>query len=400
MGPRLLHRLRAGIAVVRPAGWLVGGLGLTAALVAWLTGWRELAVLAAASGCLLLLAGCFLLGRTQVRVDLRLEPIRVVAGDSVAAGVQVTNLARRRLLSTTLEVPVGPQGVAVHRYSLGSLAPGATEEESFTIRTHRRGVIPVGPVLTRRGDPLGLLSRDVAWTPELEVLVRPPLLHLESFGAGLLRDLEGITHDAVSTSDLAFHSLREYVPGDDLRHVHWRSSAKVMAAAGENALLVRQYLDTRRSHACVVVDDRPEAFGGPDDFETALAAAASIAVRALVDEFEVSLVCGSRASIGTDGQAALDAVCRAEPGGAGLVETARGAAVQAPDTSVVFLITGAECAFADLQRAGAAFGPQVRRFAILVDPAGTSRVREVAGLPVLHLKVREDLAALLRWSAS
>ena len=55
-------------------------------------------------------------------------------------------------------------------------------------------------------------------------------------------------------SDLAFHALREYVPGDDLRHVHWRSSAR----AGE--LLVRQYHDTRRNHATVVVDADPAAY--------------------------------------------------------------------------------------------------------------------------------------------
>ena len=171
----------------------------------------------------------------------------------MAAGVLVVNSASTRLVPTTLEVPVGS---AVHRYGISSLAPGATHEESFTIRTERRGVIPVGPAMTRRGDPIGLFSRDMVWTPVREVLVRPHLVPMESLGAGLLRDLEGVSTDAVSQSDLAFHALREYVPGDDLRHIHWRSSAKVMASTGESSLLVRQYLDTRRSHATIVVDDR------------------------------------------------------------------------------------------------------------------------------------------------
>lgn len=313
----------------------------------------------------------------------------------MAAGVAVTNRASSRLVPTTLEVPVGS---AVHRYGISSLAPGATHEESFTIRTERRGVIPVGPAMTRRGDPVGIFSRDVVWTPVREVLVRPHLVPMESLGAGLLRDLEGVSTDAVSQSDLAFHALREYVPGDDLRHIHWRSSAKVMASTGESALLVRQYLDTRRSHATIVVDDRLASWADPEDFETAMAVAASIAVRAVLDEFDVSFVCGSHASSGSDGHLTLDAVCRADFGPRGVVESGRQASMLAPDTSLAFFVGGSATEFTDLLRAAAAFPPEVRRFGIVVEPDGTSRVTETGGLPVLHLAAKEDLGGLLRWS--
>ncbi len=389
------ERLDRILGIVKPVGWVILGIGIGATLLAQFAHWREMAVIAAACALLLLLAAPFLLGRTNVRVDLGLEPERVMAGESAAASVLVTNTATRRLLPTTLEVPVGS---AVHRYGIGSLAAGAGNEETFTIRTERRGVIPVGPATTRRGDPLGIFSRDVTWTPVREVLVRPPLLPLESLGAGLLRDLEGVSTDAVSQSDLAFHALREYVPGDDLRHIHWRSSAKVMASTGESSLLVRQYLDTRRSHATLVVEDRLAAWPDPADFETAMAVAASIAVRAILDEFEVSFVCGQQASSGADGHLALDSVCRADFGAEGLVNTGRRAVSVAPDTSLCFFITGPEGEFRDVQRASAAFPPEVRRFAILVDPAGRSRVSEAGGLPVLHLADKNDLAGLLRWS--
>ncbi|CUR61125.1 conserved hypothetical protein [metagenome] len=381
--------------VIKPIGWLVLGLGLGAAMLATFTAWRELAVLGTACLLLLVLAVPFLLGRTSVSVDLRLQPERVAAGESVAAGVVVVNRAASRLVPTTLEVPVGS---AVHRYGISSLAPAATHEESFTIRTERRGVIAVGPAMTRRGDPVGLFSRDMVWTPVREVLVRPHLIPMESLGAGLLRDLEGVSTDAVSQSDLAFHALREYVPGDDLRHIHWRSSAKVMASTGESALLVRQYLDTRRSHATIVVDDRPSAWADPEDFETAMAVAASIAVRAVLDEFDVSFVCGRHASTGSDGHLALDAVCRAELGDRGLVESGRQASSLAPDTSLAFFVGGSGTEFTDLLRSAAAFPPEVRRFGIVVDPAGNSRVTETGGLPVLHLAAKEDLGGLMRWS--
>ena len=93
-------------------------------------------------------------------------------------------------------------------------------------------------------------------------------------------------------SDLAFHALREYVPGDDLRHVHWRSSAK----AGE--LLVRQYHETRRGHVTVLLDDRRSSYPRLGDFELAVSVAASIALRAVRDDFDTYLRCGSHLARG------------------------------------------------------------------------------------------------------
>jgi hypothetical protein len=381
--------------VVKPTGWTVLVVGALAGLASWQMGWSELAVVAAACGLLLALALPFLLGRTKVEVQIRAEPQRVIAGESVAAEVRVTNLASRRLVPTVLELPVG---ASLHRYGLPTLARGETHEESFTVRTERRGVIALGPASTRRGDPLRLFSRDLPWTKVTEILVRPPMVPLDSLGAGLLRDLEGVSTDAVSQSDLAFHALREYVPGDDLRHVHWRSSAKAMAAAGQTQLLVRQYLDTKRSHATVVVDDSASAWLSPDDFETAMSVAASLAVRAVLDDFETSYMCGDQAASGTSGHIALDAICRSGFGRTGLVGAAHRAAMVAPDTSLLFVITGPGAGFDDLQRAATAFGTQVRRIAMVVDPSESSRASEADGVPILRLSLKDDLGSLLRWS--
>jgi len=377
------------VKVVNPLGWAILMVGLVLAWAAAQTGWRELAVVSAAFLLLLVLALPFLLGRTNVRVEVVLEPQRVVAGESVAAGLSVTNLAPRRLLPTLLELPVG---AALQRYAVPSLAPSGVHEEAFAVRTERRGVIAVGPATTRRGDPLSIYSRDVPWTGVTEILVRPPMVPLDSLGAGLLRDLEGVSTDAVSQSDLAFHALREYVPGDDLRHVHWRSSAKA------SQLLVRQYLDTRRSHATIVVDDARSSWATDDDFETAMSVAASIAVRAVLDEFEATFVCGDQASSGSDGTRALDAVCRAGLTGAGLIAAARRASRTAPDTSLLFLVSGTGTSFETFQRAAASFPPEARRFAVIIDATRRTRVSETGGLPVLHLAAKDDLAALLHWS--
>ena len=138
--------------------------------------------------------------------------------------------------------------------------------------TQRRGVIPIGPATTVRGDPFGLLRRAVTWT-ELHRAVRATGDRAARVARRRLAARpRGQTTNDLSMSDLAFHALREYEPGDDRRYIHWRSSAK----AGR--FLVRQFLDTRRSHIAVVVDsDAGRPTPTASDFELAISAAASIA---------------------------------------------------------------------------------------------------------------------------
>ncbi len=370
-------------------GWASVLVGLLGLLIGRREGWTELTAIGALCLVLVALAGLFLFGRTTVRVELEIAPVRTTVGSPSSGAVHLVNTARTPLLPILLELPVGP---AVARFRLPVLMPDQPHEELFVVPADRRGVYPVGPAMTRRGDPLGIVSRDLTWGEEIEVFVRPRMIPLDSLGGGLLRDLEGVSTDAISMSDLAFHALREYSAGDDLRHVHWRSSAK----AGQ--LLVRQYVDTRRSHATLVIDQNPDAYADLGDFETAVSAAASVAVRAALDDFEISLVCGEHAGDG-DANRVLDVSCRVEPGPRPLAETARAAAELAPDTSLLLVISGSRADFATLQRAASAFPVEVRRLLVQVDPDRPTRVSEVGGYQALSLNRLEDLAGLLQWSA-
>ncbi len=235
---------------------------------------------------------------------------------------------------------------------------------------------------------------------------------LESLGAGLLRDLEGSVTEDQSMSDLAFHALREYQPGDDRRYIHWRSSAK----AGR--LLVRQFLDTRRSHVTVLVDPDPRSyrFGEqtareitagrtqppPDgslpvvrDLETAISVGASVAVRAHRDEQDVTVVCGRYTVTDGTAQRTLDTLARVEPGEADVVAMATTAATVAPDTSVVLIATGPGREFVDLQRCAAQFGPEVRTVVVVVDPEAGRGIRHAGGLTLLSLDALASLRVAL-----
>jgi uncharacterized protein (DUF58 family) len=110
---------------------------------------------------------------------------------------------------------------------------------------------------------------------------------------GVLRDLEGRTTNDTSLSDLAFQALREYVPGDDQRHIHWGATATRSSLSGSTSLMVRQFLDTRRTHAGIILDASRGAYADDGEFEVAVQVAASLAQRAVRDKVDLSQASGS-----------------------------------------------------------------------------------------------------------
>ena len=397
---------------VSPLGWGVAALGAASWWLGARYGWIELLMLGAAT--LVLLAACVLLavGRTRVSIDAEVDPSRVVVGDPATGRVIVGNTGSVPILPLLVELPIG---VSAARFVLPPLGSGTEHEELFVVPTHRRGVIPVGPARTVQGDPFGLVRRTVLWTEVTELFVHPRTVAIESLGAGLLRDLEGSVTEDQSMSDLAFHALREYQPGDDRRYIHWRSSAK----AGR--LLVRQFLDTRRSHITVLVDTDPASYrdgtevareireitagrtlpvpGGalPEvrDLETAISVAASIGMRCHRDDQDVTIVAGSNAVSKAHPQRTLDTLARVEAGPADLLHMSTTANALAPDTSVCLVVTGPHREFGMLQRVGTQFPPEVRTIAIVVDPLAERSVRRAGSVTVLTVDALRNLRAVL-----
>src|SRR5690606_28953331 len=137
-----------------------------------------------------------------------------MAGDDVQVGLTVTHLSGLRVARPLVRIGAGGQEALWTR--MPTLRPGATVRHEIPLDTPRRGVLVVGPVEHVRTDPLGLLRSTRQWAPAVEVYVRPRMIGLRSLSLGQLRDMEGAATETVSMDDLAFHALREYVPGDDL----------------------------------------------------------------------------------------------------------------------------------------------------------------------------------------
>jgi len=377
--------------VVRPLGWIVAALGALLWIVALTLGWKEVMIAAAVVTAIVLLCLPFLFGRTTYEVGLDLTRTHVVVGERAVGALSLANRTSRALLPAEVVLPVGTgRGI----FQVPRLAPGAEHEELFAIPTQRRGVLSVGPVSVLRGDPLGLFERTHDRRHAVELFVHPRTSTLDGLSLGHLRDLEGLPVQHLSRDDVSFHALREYQPGDDLRHVHWKSTARV----GE--LMVRQYEETRRSHFVVALSTSPDEYRSPDEFELAVSVAGSIGLRALRDSRTLDVRTQKGALRALTPRRFLDELSIVEhsrPREGGIAALAGSLAATAPQAAVAVLVTGSKADAAELRVACARLPFGVRVVAVVADDRVDSpALRRIGDADVVTLGDLDQLAGAVR----
>ncbi|MFJ9633009.1 DUF58 domain-containing protein [Streptomyces sp. NPDC101175] len=239
--------------------------------------------------------------RTRYRVagSRRLSPARVPAGSEARVHLRMDNVSRlpTGLLMLQDRVPyvLGPRP----RFVLDRVEAGGRREVSYRVRSDLRGRYPLGPLQLRLTDPFGMceLTRSFSTFDTLTVIPRvealPPVRlsgEAKGYGDGRNRSLALAGEDDVIP--------RGYRYGDDLRRVHWRSTARY----GE--LMVRREEQPQRARCTVLLDTRGIAFAGqgPDSaFEWAVSGAASVLVHMLERGFSVRLLTDTGNSVPGEG---------------------------------------------------------------------------------------------------
>lgn len=345
------------LAVISTLGRAVLVIALLALAGGLVLGWAELVAIAAVLLLAVLLAVAFILGRPSYEVQIDLAALRVVVGERASGEIRVRNTAERSVAPSLIELPVGR---AVAAFPVPRLDPGQTHDELFTIPTQRRAVLRMGPVRSVRRDPLELLRRQLEWTTPEDIYVHPRTVRLDNSSTGFVRDLEGLATKDLANDDVSFHALREYVPGDDLRHVHWRSSART------NTLMIRQFEETRRSQFVILLSTRLADYTDEDEFELAISVAASLARSAQIDGKEVSVFTSDHRLPAPTPDRLLDAFSGVEPSTARVSfgERARVVAADVPGASVVALVSGAAAPVEDLRVASIRIPVIARCFAV------------------------------------
>ncbi|MBQ1064325.1 MULTISPECIES: DUF58 domain-containing protein [Micromonospora] len=294
------------------------GIGLlVAALVLLGVGFRyaypELTVLGAAAGVAVGYGVVNAAWRPRLSVARRADPDRVARGEPAAMELTVRNTGRLRAANLVAEDRCAGALVPV---PLLRLRPGRDTVVRYDVPTHRRGVVPVGPLRVVRRDPLGLVALARGYGGTVPVWVHPRIHPLSAVPTGAGRSLDGRT-DSVPHGSITFDSLREYVVGDELRRVHWRTSARV----GE--LMVRENVDTSLPRLVVVLDNRASAHPGrvggvAESFESACEAAASVVAAAVREDLPVQLLLVVPAEVEPEGAAGpLDRLAAVELADAG-----------------------------------------------------------------------------------
>lgn len=388
--------------VISATGWLVLAVAVVSFAIAWGLGWIELAFVGATLLAALLVAIPFVFGRVRYRVAIELQPRRVVAGERALGRLAVQNLGDAPSVPSQLELPVGA-GLA--EFVIPAIAPGGEHEELFAVPTQRRAVIVAGPAASVRGDQLGLLRREVRWTDPVELFVHPVTARLKPSAAGLVRDLEGEVTRTITNNDISFHALRAYEPGDALRNVHWRTSART------GQLMVRQYEETRRSQLLLVQPTRADHYASDAEFELAVSVLASLGVQVIRDATRLA-VATDRLTLNTATPTALlDDTSRIEPvGDLGAARAATGdgaptatvrdlvreAARRIPAPSVVIVVAGSRTPVAEFRAVEPVFGADTQVIAFRAEVGASSRIARVGESTVVTVGALDELSRLVR----
>ncbi|WP_117208312.1 DUF58 domain-containing protein [Allorhizocola rhizosphaerae] len=263
--------------------------GLAATLSALVLGEKDLLRVSILLLALPLLAAWHV-GRARYKLACQrsLDPYRVQAGGTARVLLRLQNVSRlptgTLLLEDKLPYALGSRP----RLVLDRLGAQQASSVAYTVRAELRGRYEVGPLTLRMTDPFGLCEMTRAFPSSDRLTVIPqvtplPMVRLagEYVGTGDSRARSVAVH---GEDDAA---TREYRQGDDLRRVHWRSTARV----GE--LMVRREEQPWESRATVVLDTRSYGHRGEGptgSFEWAVSAVASISVHLRQSGYKMRLV--------------------------------------------------------------------------------------------------------------
>ena len=392
--------------VITPLGWSMLVIVPAAFAIGYGLGWVELVAVAFAGTVLISVAAVYLVGRNAFSIELSVPHSRVVVGERASGLLTVVNPTRRRLIGVKIEVPIG-RGLA--EIAMPGLARGASFRHEFLVPTTHRGVLSIGPVRTVRADPVGLVRRELVWTDATELFIHPRTIGIPSTSTGFVRDLEGHPTKDLSNSDVSFHALREYVPGDERRYIHWKSTAKT------GTYMVRQFEETRRSHLVIALSLATANYATDEEFEMAVSVAGSLGARAIRDARNVAVVVSEKTPEFAKRKVLavrhlntltrtrlLDdlAVVEHVESALGIMDVARVAADEVTGISVAFLICGSLATPTELRAASTKFPSGVEVVAVVCDPETVPGLRRVAGLSVLTIGYLEDLQKSLARAAA
>ncbi|MCL2781026.1 MAG: DUF58 domain-containing protein [Actinomycetia bacterium] len=343
------------------------------------------------AGCLMAavpVLAAIVVNRAQVTIASRrdADPARAPVGGDLAMTLTITNRSALPSGALMLEDPVPPQLAGRARFALSGLSGRESRAVAYHLTARNRGRYRAGPLQVRLTDPFGLIDTSRSFTATSTLVVTPRIDPLPD---------ERLPFSLDAGDDAASHwigshgaddaSTREYRHGDDLRKIHWRSSART------GTLMVRHEERPWQGHTTLLLDLRATAHRSADavpapapadsapwderrlaSAEWAISAAASIGAQLFESGREVSLIAGgtSRRRFPT-ALSLIDFLAEARPSGALALPELIAPLREASRDGTVLGVFGAldEDEARAVARAGARDGAR-SAFALLLDTPG------------------------------
>ncbi len=276
--------MNEGRSTVTVRGRVVLASGATMALGAWIFGVQELYALALAAVLATVAARVWVdLVRWRLDVSRHVHPTRVPSGHEARVELAVGNPAASSSPPVEARDPFDG-GRRWARFSVAPLRPREVRTSSYRLPSTHRGVYRLGPLELRLTDPLGLASRTRITAADTSLTVHPEYEAVPMPGLSAHRDEDRrLAQPVIGKGGHEFYRLREYVPGDDLRHVHWPTTARI------DDLVIRQPENLRRGRTTVVADLR-RSVHDDESLEQVLSAVASLSMSALTSGLQVRVV--------------------------------------------------------------------------------------------------------------
>lgn len=259
---------------------VVVGISTVVLLVAGIQAdYPEVVMIGLAGVVALVVAGVWMLLRPQITAVREIRPQRVSEGNPARAVLTVTNTGTRRSPPLVAIETIAEQRVTV---PLPSLAAGVSHETTYPLPTGRRGRHAIPALSVGHSDPLRLLQIGSPCSGGSVLYVHPRIHDVAPVSLGGPRDLEGPTSSRSPQGGIAFHSLRDYHPGDDWRLIDWKSTART------GSLVVRHNVIPDEPRHLVVLDTSAGPYAGTA-FEDAVRVAASLCSAASQSGFPIDL---------------------------------------------------------------------------------------------------------------
>lgn len=245
------------------------------------------------------------MSRPRAEVTRTVHPDRVERGTPALATLVVRNTTTRRHGGFSA---FDRAGAAEHRIQVRPLAPGAEATYHYELPTGRRGRLRVGPLVLNRSDPFGLVRTNRTIGATTTVLIHPRRHAVRPAAVAFPRHhYDGPSTEPPLRGSNDLVAVREYVRGDEIRLLHWRSTAKT------GVLMVREYTDPALAGFTVVLDTRAGSLSA-DAFEHAVEVATSLVYAGAQAGQRCRLVTSAGTNLATDhglpgAQTLLDELC-------------------------------------------------------------------------------------------